>query len=205
LSGAISFLLTNGEINSFYEGFTGANPNPFFSLYLWSFPFLFIVILIAAILGFAIPPVRKRLLWRLPGFQETNLSHLASTIRVLLAGGCDLGESLLFVSQLENRSPAAKQLDDWHKQIAAGHKKIEKLSSKQKAIPPLFRWLVGNSGEDVADGFRQAGELYSNRAKYQIDMLLQAALPVSILALGFFIVSQFAPVMVMLMRVMESI
>jgi hypothetical protein len=61
------------------------------------------------------------------------------------------------------------------------------------AFPPLFLWLVANAGEDLAAGFRRAGEIYNARAVHRIEMFLYAALPFTILALGAMIICQILP------------
>jgi hypothetical protein len=79
------------------------------------------------------------------------------------------------------------------------------MAESGKAFPPLFLWLVSNAGEDLAAGFRRAGEVYSERANHRIEMLLYAALPVSILALGIMIACQIFPVAVTFVSILNSI
>jgi len=49
---------------------------------------------------------------------------------------------------------------------------------------------VGQSGEDLAAGFARAAELYYERARHKMDMLLYAALPVAVMVLGAMIFCQ---------------
>lgn len=55
------------------------------------------------------------------------------------------------------------------------------MAEASKVFPPLFIWLIASNGENLAEGFKQAAEIYYARATHKVDMLLYAALPVSIL------------------------
>jgi type II secretory pathway component PulF len=59
-----------------------------------------------------------------------------------------------------------------------------------RVFPPLFVWLVSSAGEDIASGFQHAAEIYQARAANRSEMLLYAALPVMVLALGVVILTQ---------------
>ena len=83
----------------------------------------------------------------------------------------------------------------WQALLASGNGKLAALDGQTKVLPPLFLWLVANSGEDLIAGFGRAAEIYHARAVFRAEMLLYAALPVSILFLGFMILSQVWPVL----------
>ena len=53
---------------------------------------------------------------------------------------------------------------------------------------------VGQSGQDLTQGFTRAAEIYHARAAYRVEMFLYSALPCAILALGLMIISQVQPV-----------
>jgi hypothetical protein len=72
-------------------------------------------------------------------------------------------------------------------------------------VPPLFVWLVAGSGEDWAGGFRQAAKIYFDRARHRVEVLLYAALPVSVLGLGLLILSQVLPMARTFAGLMRSI
>jgi hypothetical protein len=57
----------------------------------------------------------------------------------------------------------------------------------------MVLWLIANAGEDLAAGFRKTAEIYGARANQRTEMLLYAALPVSVLALGAMICFQIMP------------
>ena len=82
----------------------------------------------------------------------------------------------------------------WESKLAEGRSRFEDISRGSKVFPPLFLWLVA-SGEDWVKGFARAAEIYQTRAAQRIDMMLYAALPVSILLLGLLIVGQVVAMM----------
>ncbi len=59
-------------------------------------------------------------------------------------------------------------------------------------LPQLFLWLVGQSGEQLTEGFGRAAEVYRERARHRVEMLLYATLPVSVLILGLLVLAQVA-------------
>lgn len=137
-----------------------------------------------------VPGLRDWCRWKLPGFREASLSQLASTLRLLIAGGSDLGGSLAFLARLEGNTRLGRELDRWQKRIATGLAKFEEFAAESNLVPPLFLWLVAQSGESLADGFREAAEIFGERARHRTEMLLYAALPVAVLFLGSLIFLQ---------------
>lgn len=169
-------------------------PNTFGVLVnLWA-PVAVIVLLFgAAGLLIAVPKWRRELRWRFPGFKEAGLSHLASALALMLEKGCTFDQALALLQQLEAGSPAAADLAQWKTRLAAGQKNFSELAGGGRIVPPMFVWLVAGSGEDWAGGFRQAAKVYFDRARHRVEVLLYAALPVSVLGLGFLIISQVLP------------
>ena len=150
--------------------------------------------LVGLALGFVllvvVPPWRAWAEWRLPGFRESSLSQFAATMRLLLAAGTDLPRALTIVGQLETRPAVQTELRRWQDRLAAGAGRVEEFAPASRVFPPLFLWLVGESGEDLALGFARAAEIFSERAQHRIEMLLYAALPVAVLMLGGVIICQ---------------
>ncbi len=91
---------------------------------------------------------------------------------------------------LEAGNKAGRELAAWHDRLAQGRGKFSELARPGNVFPPLFIWLVTNSGEDLAGGFERAAEIYSARATHRIEMFLFAALPFSVVALGSMVVCQ---------------
>lgn len=142
-----------------------------------------------------IPALRRRALWILPAFKEANLARFASFMELSLKGGSDLGEAFATARVLEGDSPLGRELRSWEQHLAKGCKRLRDVSGQSRLVPPLFVWLVDSCGEDWAQGFRQARQIYSARAIGRSEMFLYAALPVSIVALAILIVAQLIPML----------
>jgi hypothetical protein len=67
---------------------------------------------------------------------------------------------------------------------------FSKIAAGSRVFPPLFVWLVSSAGEDLPAGFNQAAQIYQDRAAHRSEILLFAALPTVVLALGFVVVTQ---------------
>lgn len=124
----------------------------------------------------------------LPGFKDSRLAQLASALAVLLQGGVPLPEALALLESLEH-GEAAKELAAWRGDVAAGK---GPLPGSTAFFPPLFRWSLGG-GDDPVAGLRRAAEIYFLRARYQMELLLHAVLPVCLVLLGGLLVSQAWP------------
>ena len=72
-------------------------------------------------------------------------------------------------------------------------------------IPPLFRWLVAQGGEDLAAGFRRAADLYLARATYRLDLWLRLALPLAVVFLGLLILVELLPVVRLLTMQIDAL
>ncbi len=92
-----------------------------------------------------------------------------------------------------SRTPAGADVIRWQRRLAEGHARFADLAADSKVVPPLFAWLVSGAQEDLAEGFGRAAEIYQARANYRVEMLLYAALPVSVLFVGGMVLSQAYP------------
>jgi type II secretory pathway component PulF len=126
----------------------------------------------------------------LPGYREASLWQVAAAMGIMLKGGCSLDESVNLMEQLERNSPAAGDFAEWRAQLASGHGDFASMAMPTKHFPPLFIWLVASAGSDLGAGLKRAAEIYQARAEYRTEILLQAALPVSVLVLGALIFTQ---------------
>jgi type II secretory pathway component PulF len=138
-------------------------------------------------------PIRLRLEWRLPAFREAHLAEFAASMELLLRAGCPLPEAVALLEDMEGSSPLGRELAQWRERAAAGHTKIAGLAEGSQCLPPLFLWLVGGAGEDLAHGFKRAAEIYQARAAYRTEMLLYAALPTAICVMGLMVFAQIYP------------
>jgi len=162
---------------------------------LWAPPIVIGTLLALALLVAFVPALQRSLRWRVPAFKEARLAQVASAMGIMLKGGGNLGDALRLVEKMEQGTVASKELAEWHGRLMHGHGQFSEMAGPGRAFPPLFLWLVTNAGEDLAGGFRRAGEVYNERANYRIEMFLYAALPFSILALGVMIVFQVFPLL----------
>ena len=173
-------------------------------VFLWLSPVLLGLGVVAALVMFAVPTVRRAMRWRMPAFKESSLSQVASAMSLMLRSGVPLDQSLALVERLEQGTRAGTELAAWRQRLAAGHGRISDLAEPGRAFPPLFIWLVAR-GDNPAAGFQKAAEIYQARAKHRAEMLLYSALPVSILALGVMLLSQMQPVFQTLVKFMNMI
>ena len=123
----------------------------------------------------------------------------------MLKSGVPLNNALGLVQQLERGTPAETELARARQRLAAGQAKFADMVAGGKLFPPLFVWMVSQSGEDLASGFQRASEIYQSRASYRSEVLLYSALPCSVLALGLVILSQIYPVLGVFVSMMNSI
>ena len=137
-----------------------------------------------------IPPWRAAARWVLPGFKDAHLARLASSLNILLKSGVDLGSALALMGRLETGNRIAGDLALWERKLSSGVTRISGDSLKTRAVTPLFLWLVASEGEDIVAGLARAAEVYYRRAVYKTDLLLNSALPVSILTLGVIVIIQ---------------
>lgn len=201
LSGVLAWLLAVCQRTfqaGFYDVFEGYGRPAIERLSPWavlSLPVLFILLLTGLFfLAISLPAWRDWCRWRLPGFRESSLSQLASTLKLLVAGGNDLGRSLSLLARLEGGTRLGRELNRWQERMASGKAKFGEFAAGSAIVPPLFVWLVGQSGESIADGLGHAAEIFGERAKHRAEMLLYAALPVAVVFLGSMILFQAASV-----------
>lgn len=150
------------------------------------------VVFLAAVF---VRPMRQAARWRLPGFRESSLAQLASTMAVMIENGADLGAAIEVAHRNEGNNRVRRELAAWKERLASGARQFQQMVGPGQLVPPLFVWLVSGAGENWALGFRRAAQTYENRARYRTELVLYAALPVAILLLGGFIISQCVPLM----------
>ena len=186
--------------------FLAGNPStPVIAAGVWMAPVLLAIALVIAVITIALSPARRALRWRLPAFKESSLAQVASAIWLMLKNGVPLDDALALTEQMEEGTCAAVELAQWRQRLASGRGKFSEMAVPGSAFPPLFVWMIANSGEDLADGFRRASEIYQARALYRIELLLYSALPCSVLALGIMIFSQIQPVFLALTTFLKTL
>jgi type II secretory pathway component PulF len=161
---------------------------------IWGPPILIGSLLAVALCCLLVPAAARMLRWRLPAFREAELAQVASAMALMLKTGGNLNDALGLVQQLERGTPACAELGEWRKHLAEGRGKFAELAVAGRAFPPLFLWLVGNAGEDLAAGFQRASEIYTSRAIHRSELFLYAAMPTTVLLLGAMVACQLFPV-----------
>ena len=171
---------------------------------IWVFPVAICLLFLMLLSVIFLPSLRAKILWRLPAFKEATVSRIASSINLLLANGVSLPEAIGLTEQLETSVAATADLQQWKKNLAAGVAKFSEVAAGNKMIPPMFVWVVSGAGENLAEGFKRAAEIYHTRAIYRTEVALYSVLPVASLFLGavvisqaFLVVSMFLPMIVM--------
>ena len=172
--------------------------------FMWGPTALIGLLLLLFVLGMSVPSWRRALRWRVPAFRESSLSQMASAISLMLERGCPLDSALALAQQLEADSPMGREITLWQTRLAAGSKDFADLAEGGKTVPPLFVWLVTGGGENWAAGFKHAAKVYYERSQHRVELLLYAALPVSVLALGLLILAQVLPMMHLFVKVMRT-
>jgi len=161
--------------------------------------------LLALMVAWCTPALRRTLRWRISPFRDASLAQLASAVALMLRGGCRLPEAIALLRHMEEGTPAAADLARMQKRLAEGETEFTEMTRGAGVLPPLFVWMVTNGGEDMARGFERAAELYHTRAQHRTEMLLYAALPCSIVVLGAVLMMQMSAVFTPLVTLMQSI
>lgn len=172
---------------------------------LWMVPSILFVLTLLAIFAAVSHVTRRRLRWWLPGLKDASLSRLAGSLELLVGSGVPLPEALALMAGLERGEAVNQDLVRWRELLSRGEWKPGQAVTGFKVIPPLFLWFVSGAEGEIARGFRQAANLYERRATSRADMILFAALPVSILLTGMLVLSQFWPVFASLTQLMDML
>ncbi len=176
-----------------------------FLINFWAPPIFLGVLLVVTLVALSIPQLRRSLRWRWPGFKETSLAQLAASLALLLRNGANLGDSLKLRAGLESGTRAGREIAHWHERLAAGRGRFADQARPGGVFPPLFLWLIANSGEDLPGGFQRAAEIYAARAAHRIEIFLYGGLPFAILALGFMVICQVLSLAGVLAQLMNSL
>jgi type IV pilus assembly protein PilC len=172
---------------------------------VWAPPVLLGLLVAGAFLAVTTTAMRRALRWRVPAFKEASLAQVASAMALMLKSGVSLDKALALMVKLEAGTPAEAELAGWRKKLADGQGRFAEMATGGRSFPPLFVWLVSQSGENLSAGFERAADVYNSRANYHGDVMLYSALPCSILALGIVIIAQMQPTISVLVAFMNSL
>jgi type II secretory pathway component PulF len=181
-------------VKSFLMNFFDQMPQPpgLLIASIWTAPTVLAIAAAVIIVVFSNPAWRAAARWRLPAFKEASLAQIGAAIAMVLKTGTPLPDALRLAENMEANTSAARALAQWRQCLETGAGKPSQWPML-KPFPPMFVWLVQQSGEDVAAGFKHAADAYASRASFRIEMLLYGALPVSMLLLAQMILWQAIP------------
>ncbi|MGC9940993.1 MAG: type II secretion system F family protein [Verrucomicrobiota bacterium] len=157
---------------------------------IWAFPVILGVLFLFMASVVLLPVMRGKFLWRLPAFKEATLSRIASSLDLLMKNGVNLPDAVGLTEQLETSPAAAADLQRWRRKLASGASKFSDVASGDEMIPPMFCWIVSGAGENLAEGFKRAADIYHSRAIYRTEVALFSVLPIASLFLGAVVISQ---------------
>lgn len=133
---------------------------------------------------------RLWLLWRLPVARDHSLALMASTTATLLKSGMALDQVWVMLAMLESGSAMEREVLRWRKAAANGSARFHQMAMGSGLVPPMFIWLVEQGGENLAEGFRRAADVYQQRSIQLGDVLLSAAMPFGLVAVSTLVVAQ---------------
>jgi type IV pilus assembly protein PilC len=172
---------------------------------IWCPPILVGLAAMLCLAALTVPQFRRFARWRLPAFKEASLAQVASALSLMLKSGVPLDKALGLVEKLEQGTLAEFEIAAWRRRLGEGRGKFTEMAAGGQVFPPLFVWMVGQSGEALPAGFERAAEIYQSRASYRAEVLLYSALPCSVIVLGVVIVSQIQPVLGTLIKFMNML
>jgi type II secretory pathway component PulF len=157
---------------------------------IWVFPVVLGALFFMMLSAVLLPTMRGKFLLRLPAFEEATVSRIGAAMELLLRSGLSLPEAVGLVEKLETNPEAAADLRLWQTRLADGAAKFSEVAAGTKTIPPMFIWIVSGAGENLADGFKRAAQIYYTRALYRTEVALFSVLPLASLFLGAVVISQ---------------
>jgi type II secretory pathway component PulF len=143
------------------------------------------------------PGWRTTVPWMIPMLRDARVAGAADTLAVLVRQGCPFPDAVALLLELEQGTPLAEEMARWQRRMAGGASRFPEIAvgtDGKTIFPPLFPWLVSQSGSRLEDGFSAAGRFYGQRARHRVDLLLHGALPVATILLGVAVVAQCGPV-----------
>ncbi len=167
-------------------------------------PILLGFFLLVVVTVCCVPAIRRWLEWVVPPFKTGNCARTASALAMLLRAGCPLPDAVGLLGELERGTPASREFQRWLAGLEAGCTDMGEIAVPGSVFPSLFVWLISNSGEDLADGFDHAGDVFRQRAAYQVDVFLYCALPASVVVLGALILMQAHAVFALITQLMGA-
>ena len=183
---------------SFKDVFAGMGVTmPAFTLFvfeilnsIWAFPLAIGLMTLAVVALFFVPACRDKIIWRLPAFNEAMVSRVSASIHLMLQQGTPPPEAIELAEKLETNPQVVADLQNWRQKLAGGTRKFSEVTAGSVVMPAMFGWLVSGAGENLAQGFKRAAEIYYARAVYRTEVALYTILPMASIFLGAVVISQ---------------
>ena len=151
------------------------------------------------------PRLRHWARWKLPGFREASIAQFSGAASLLLKSGATLQGTLGLLQKTENHTPAGREVARWLDLHRQGESKWTSFTVDSRVFPPLFVWLVAQGGENLAQGFQRASDIYHARSTNKIDLILYASLPMAIMLLAGLILGQVYPLISAIRQVLDNL
>ncbi|HWD20827.1 MAG TPA: type II secretion system F family protein [Verrucomicrobiae bacterium] len=205
LSCFLSYIMSGVVLTGFVSTFYWDRERQHIFLGFWIPPIVLGLVFAAVVAAMTAPGLRRALRWRLPAFKEASVAEVGAAMALMLRSGVGLPEALALAEGLEKGTPAQREIGRWRERLAGGRGKFSEMAAEGGVFPPLFLWMVGHAGEDLGAGFQRASEIYQARAAHRTEMMLYAALPCAVLALGIMILTEMQPAFTELVRLMDAV
>lgn len=176
-----------------------------YAVLFWVPPVLMVGLLSVGMVLVCVPGVRDWVNWKLPAFKDASLARLGATLASLLRAGMPLREAIAFQRGLTDSARLHAEMGVWERVLASGRVRFHEMLPPDSLVPPIFAWVVGNGGEDLAGGLQQAADFYQTRSQLRYDMFLYALMPVSIMILGVMIMGQVVVMAKIVVHIMDAI
>jgi type II secretory pathway component PulF len=151
------------------------------------------------------PRLRHWARWKLPGFREASIAQFSAAASLLLKSGATLQGTLGLLQKTEGATPAGREVARWLDLHRQGESKWSSFTVDSRVFPPLFVWLVAQGGENLAQGFQRASDIYHARSTNKIDLILYASLPMAIMLLAGLIVGQVYPLVAAIRQLLDNL
>lgn len=152
-------------------------------LTLWIIPASFALFATLGVILALVAPLRRWLGWRLPGFRENRVANLSGAVGLMVRQHCPLPDALALARELEQDPRVRSELSAWLERIARGEPPLAGPAGRT-VLPALLPWLARSPAGQLGDGFLRASQFYHRRAMHRLDLLVNGALPLSLVLLG---------------------
>lgn len=171
---------------------------------IWIVPMGLLMILTWCLVLFGVKPLRNRISWVVPGFSQARIALAAQQLAVIHGSGTSWPESLRSVASLYLATPIGRELQLWHEKLSQGKTSPGDLLDIQGPMPPIFRYLIASSGENLQEGLVHLAAVYREKSNYLFECLSRVVTPAATILVGFFIIGQTVPVIRLILHAINN-